>query len=211
MNKTTIETLIAETLKDNKKAYSELYVIYKKKISLFILNKYGYCNEREDDVSDILIKIFENLNKYDSEKGKFDTWVNMISKNYMIDKSKKKKPLYVSFTSSTFNSDDISNEDNEISNMFDMTEPESNDLSPYESLETTDALDFISKKIGIENFKILSMKYKDGYSYNEIAKKFKSNESKISNKINNSKTKIKGGYSYDEITKRFKSEVNNKR
>lgn len=193
MSKLTIEKLIVETLNGNNSAQTELYRLYKKKIDLFIVNKYGNGNDRADDVSEILIKIFENLNKYDSNKSKFDTWVYMIAKNYMIDKSRKMKPLYVSFTSNTFNSDDISDVTSGTYNCssLNLIEPVSYGLSPHDSLETSDSLNFISNKIGIENFSMLTMKYKDGYSYDEIAKEFKSDESKISNKVNYSKSKIK--------------------
>ena len=204
MSKITIGNLIVETLNGNNSAQSELYIIYKKKIGSFLLNKYGNRNDHADDVSDILIKIFENLKKFDETKSQFDTWVYMIAKNYMIDKSRKMKPLYVSFSSNTFNSDDIFgscissnvyNGTNTVYNAasFNMVEPASYLSSPHDTLETSDSLNFISNNIGIENFSMLMMKYNDGYSYDEIAQEFKSDESKISNKVNYSKSKIKKG------------------
>lgn len=205
MSKITIGKLIVETLNGNSSAESELYLIYRKKLDSFLLNKYGDRNDHSDDVSEILIKIFENLKKYDETKSKFDTWVFMIAKNYMIDKSRKMKPIYVSFSSNTFNCDDTisstysrNNQDNGTftttnKGTLNMLEPESYLSSPYEILETSDSLNYISTTIGIENFLMLTMKYNDGYSYNEIAQEFSSNESKISNKVNYSKSKIKKG------------------
>lgn len=200
MSKITIGKLIEETINGNSSAQSELYRIYKKKIDLFLLNKYGTRNDHADDVSEILIKVFENLKKYDDSKSKFDTWVYMIAKNYMIDKSRKKKPLYVSFTSNTLSSDELYNGGNTTTNIgftttctMDMIEPASYLSSPYDTLETNDSLDFISNKIGIENFSMLTMKFKDGYSYDEIAKEFNSDESKVSNRVNYNRNKIKKG------------------
>lgn len=194
MSKITIGKLIAETLNGSNSAQSELYRLYKKKIDLFLSNKYGNKDDHADDVSEILIKIFESLNKYDSEKSKFDTWVYMIAKNYMIDKSRKMKPLYVSFTSNTFNIDNMVNGTTTTNtSSLDMLEPPSYLSSPHDTLETNDSLDFISNKIGIDEFSMLSMKFKEGYSYDEIAKEFNSDESKISNKVNYTRSKIKKG------------------
>lgn len=204
MGKITVGKLIQGTLNGNKSAHAELYGIYKKKIDLFLINKYGSNIDHADDVSEILIKVFENLKKYDENKSKFDTWVYMIAKNYMIDKSRKKKPLYVSFTSNTFNTDDLNNSYTANSGTanfsltssnctLDMFEPASSYSSPHDTLETNDSLDFISNKIGIENFSMLTMKFKEGYSYDEIAKEFNSDESKISNKVNYTRSKIKKG------------------
>jgi RNA polymerase sigma factor (sigma-70 family) len=203
MAKLTIGKLIQETLKGNSSAQNELYILYKKKVEQFLMNRYNNNFDYHDDVAEILLKIFTNLKQFDSNKAKFDTWVNMIAKNYMIDKSRKKKPIYVSFTSNTFNSDDMNatyindasdtyyNTTNTFS--LDMLEPASLTNSPHDTLEINDSLDHISTTVGIENFSMLTMKYKDGYSYDEIAKEFNSDESKVSNKVNYSKSKIKKG------------------
>lgn len=201
----TIGKLIAETLSGNKLAEGELYVIYKKKINLLLINKYGNREDHSDDVSEILMKIFQNLNKFDDKKSKFDTWITMIAKNYMIDKSRKKKPTYVSFTSNTFNSDD-STYDSSINNSYNGTftnlntlnilEPACDTVSPHDVLEISDQLKHISNKIGMDNYLMLKMKYSDGYSYDEIAKEFQSDSGIISNKLNYIRKKIKNGEEY---------------
>lgn len=189
MGKITIENIINETIKGNVSAEKELYLTYKRKINHFLINKYGSENEYSDDVSEILIKIFTNLKKFDQTKSKFDTWVYNIAKNYMIDKSKKKKPQHVSFSSNTINSFDF--DDDSIK--YGIPEPASYLSSPHDILETSDSLNFISNQLGVENYSMLTMKYMDGYSYDEIALEFKSSESYISNRVNYSKTKIKKG------------------
>lgn len=210
--KNTIKELIAEILEGDFKAQFELFEIYQDKIDKYLSYKFKNNIDHHDDVSEISIKIFENLKNFDESKSNFDTWIHTIAKNYMIDKSRKKKPVYVSFTSNTFNTDDILSNtistnmmydggssnttfmtSGTINQSFDMLEPESYYLSPHNTLETKDSLDFISNKIGINEFSMLTMKYKEGYSYDEIAKEFNSDESKISNKVNYSKLKIKKG------------------
>ncbi|GAF95084.1 unnamed protein product, partial [marine sediment metagenome] len=176
-----IQKLIVETLNGDDRAYEKIYNIYKEKVSKFLYKKYSYNSEHDDDVSEILFKVFQKLKDYDSTKSKFDTWVIMIAKNYMIDKSRKHTPIYVSFTSNTFTADNIAFTTNSTPT-FNMVEPPSYLNSPHDTLETSDSLDFISNKISVNDFSMLTMN-SEGYSYNEIAKEFNSNESKISNKL----------------------------
>lgn len=179
-----IEELIEKTIKGNKRAESELYIIYRNKLKIFLINKYGYNDDHFDDVSEILMKILGRLKSYDPLKSKFDTWVYTIAKNYMIDKSKKVKPQHLSFTSNTTIFDG-SNE-----NYF---EPTSHNSTPLEILETNDFISHISKNITTNDYSMLTMKYVDGYSHSEIAKQFNSSENKICNRINYTKNKIKKG------------------
>lgn len=208
--KNIIKELIADTLQGNIKAQSELFELFRNRIDKYLSFKYKNNVDHSDDVSEISIKIYENLKNFDDSKSKFNTWIHTIANNYMIDKSRKKKPLYVNFSSNTFNLDDLNGNTttnviyngstnstfttaDSFSCTFDMLEPESYHQSPHNTLETNDSLDFISNKIGINEFSMLTMKYKEGYSYDEIAKEFNSDESKISNKVNYSKFKIKKG------------------
>ena len=154
------------------------------------MKKYSYNTDHDDDVSDIMFKVFQKLNDYDPAKSKFDTWVIMIGKNYMIDKSRKYTPLYVAFTSNTFTTDSIAYSSTPRMSSFNMIEPASLSSSPHDTLETSDSLDFISNKISVNDFSMLTMN-SEGYSYNEIAKEFGSDESKISNKLNYTRSKIK--------------------
>ena len=186
-----IQRLIVATLDGSNKAYEKIYNIYKEKVSKFLYKKYTYNSEHDDDVSEILFKVFQKLGDYDPTKSKFDTWVIMIAKNYMIDKSRKHTPVYVAFTSNTFTTDNIAYSSTPTTPMsFNMIEPASLSSSPHDTLETSDALDFISNKISVNDFSMLTMN-SEGYTYNEIAKEFNSNESKISNKLNYTRSKIK--------------------
>ena len=190
--KNTIKELILETLSGNTKAYEKIYNVYKEKISGYLFKKYSFNPEHEDDVSEIIYKVLDRLKEYDASKSKFDTWVIMIAKNYMIDKSRKHTPKYVSFTSNTFTTDSIGYNSNTgtVTSSCNMLEPASYLNSPHDTLETSDSLSFISNKISINDFSMLTMN-SEGYSYNEIAKEFNSNESKISNKLNYTRSKLK--------------------
>lgn len=193
------ENLIVEIQSGNKRAEEDLYLIYKNKINRLLRKKFPKNSEHEDDVSEILIKVFESIKIYDSSKSKFHSWVINIMKNYMIDKSRKKKPIYMNFTSYTSNSNslDYSNSDIQGSttlfscNGTSFTEPQSFLNSPLDDLEINDSLNFLSNKIGVQDFSMLSLKYKDGYDYKEIGEEYKLKDSQISNKINYSRSKLK--------------------
>ena len=105
--KNTTKELILRTLNGDNKAYEKIYNQYKEKISGYLFKKYPFNSEHEDDIAEILFKVFQKLKDFDSTKSKFDTWVIMIAKNYMIDKSRKHTPVYVSFTSNTFTTDNM--------------------------------------------------------------------------------------------------------
>lgn len=182
MEKKRIGNLIVETLNGNKISESKLYCEYRKKINLFLAKKYGYNIDHPDDVSEILIRIFNILNKYNQSKSTFDTWVYNIAKNYMIDKHRKCKPIYVTF---------VHGDNNKIRNNNDMYEPSSYLMTPYEDLEINDSINHLSNVLTKDEFSILRLKYCEGYSYSEIGKKFSCSESQISNKVSWIKKKIK--------------------
>lgn len=202
MNERDIEqSLIAEILCGNKKAEEQLYILYKPKLSRLLKKKFPNNNDHDDDVSEILIKIFENIKSYDSTKSKFHSWVINIMKNYMIDKSRKHKPLYVNFSSFNTNSDTLNYSSDSGASSITLTmsncssinfvEPQSFSNNPYEDLEINDSLNFISNSIGMSEFSMLSLKYKDGYDYKEIGSEFNMKDSQVSNKINYTRSKFK--------------------
>lgn len=200
MNERDIEQrLIAEILCGNKKAEEQLYLIYKPKLSRLLKKKFPYNNDHDDDVSEILIKIFESIKNYDSTKSKFSSWVSNITKNYMIDKSRKQKPVYVNFSSFNTNNDSLNYSSENTASMtltmsscssINFVEPQSFSNNPYEDLEINDSLNFISNRIGVSEFSMLSLKYKDGYDYKEIGSEFNMKDSQVSNRINYTRSKL---------------------
>ena len=163
---------IQNILGGNKKSEQYIYFKYKKEIKKIIINKYGKSFDTDDHVSDIIIKIFSNLDKFDNSKSNFNTWIFNIVKNHMntIHRDIKSKKIYVEEYYSNFST--------EYTNV----------CTTY---ETNNTLDYISRKISISDFEMLSMKYLDGYNYNEIGKEFNTSSTSACNKINYIKTKLK--------------------
>jgi RNA polymerase sigma factor (sigma-70 family) len=178
----------------DKKAERKLYEKYKEKIEKYLFIKYPNDIDKEDNVSEILIKIFENINKYDKKRAKFQTWVINIAKNYMIDKARKNKqnPVQANYTSMDGSLSLCSamgySTGTDITKSF---QPQSFTIQPDQELENKDALSFISNKIGLQDFHLLNMKYKEGYDYKEMESEMKVSSSTISNRINYVKSKLK--------------------
>jgi len=54
-------------------------------------NSFSRNVEAEDLLSEIMMKIFSNLNTFDSSKASFKTWISHIASNHIIDWGRKKK------------------------------------------------------------------------------------------------------------------------
>jgi len=181
-------SLIQDILNNNKKAEKKLYDKYRYIIGNYIRHKYPKNFEIDDDISEIIIKIFINLEKYNQSICSFKSWVFSISKNYMIDKWRSN----VEKLSSLNVTNNAIHDTNTMSCI--------NNSSPYSSytcsasvmkFETNSTMDFISTQISATDFSLLDMKYIQGYNYNEIGSELNQDSSVISNKVHYIKTKIK--------------------
>lgn len=183
----------------NKKFENLLYERYKIKLEEFLKYKYPFDQEHDDNVSEILIKIFENLEIYDVTKAQFNTWVQTIAQNYMIDKAKKygNQPIRITLDGASdtlcVNNTNFFADTSNLSvgsSSFTSYTPKSFN-QPDQDMENKDALDFISNKIGVEDFHLLTMKYGQGYDYNEMEKEMRVSSSTISNRVNYVKSRLR--------------------
>jgi RNA polymerase sigma-70 factor (ECF subfamily) len=70
--------------------YSKYYPLVKKTVS-------GYLEpneEIEDFITDVFVKTWNSLDKYDSEKAVFTTWISAIARNHCIDHIRDKRKKY---------------------------------------------------------------------------------------------------------------------
>ena len=162
--------LIKNILNGDLKSENLLYEKYKTIINDILIYKYGKYPYIEDDISEILNKIFAKLSYYDETKSQFKTWVFNIVKNYMIDKNRKKTNLgsICNITDCMINS-----------NVCDI------------NFELTNTLDYIKNQIPSCDYTFLDLKYNQGYSYCEIGCVYNMTSSTVSNKVNYIKRKIK--------------------
>ncbi len=180
-------------------AQEKLYNKYKKIVKNYLSCKYSSYYDLEDDVSEIMIKIFMNLKSFDETKSKFNSWVISIAKNYMIDKwrSNSCNATLVSGTGTyTITTDCLYNMSTNTSGFI----SGSNSISftnnccfttSSTAFETTNSINYLSTQLSPQDFTMLDMKYIQGYDYNEIGKEFNVTSSTISNRVNYIKTKLK--------------------
>jgi len=189
-------TLIQNTLNGSQKAQEILYNKYKKLVERFLKNKYSLCHDLDDDVSEIMIKVFMNINTFDETKSKFMSWVFSIAKNYMIDK-------WRSNTTTTVNIDGYNNSISNGNTLFTASTSHFTTTNNFNSLtfasantsnntfETNNSINYISAQLSPQDYTLLDMKYIQGYDYNEIGKEFNITSSTVSNRVNYIKTKLK--------------------
>lgn len=165
--------LINRVLNNDSTAEELLYERYKKIVFGFIKSKYGHYNDIDDDVSDIMIKVFSKLQTFDSNKSKFKSWVYSITQNHLIDKWRSNDKSSFNITASNFNYDT------------------NNTLINDNNYDNINMVNYLSTYLNNDDFTLLNMKYLEGYSYNEIGKVFNLTSTTVSNRVNYIKTKLK--------------------
>ena len=177
--------LIQCIFEDNKAAEVVLYERYEKIIGDYLRYKYPTTSDREDDISEILIKIFLNLKSYDSSKSKFKSWAISLANNHMVDRWRKASKYSVSSFSSYKNEAFALNE-TYSSSLHDIYS--STVSGDFENMNT---INYISNQMSPSDYMLLDMKYLQGYDYEEIGKEFNLSSTTISNKVNYLKGKLK--------------------
>jgi RNA polymerase sigma-70 factor (ECF subfamily) len=181
--------LIQEVLNKNAKAEEIFFTKYRKIIKDYLKHKFSKYNfDIEDSVSDILIKVYENLNKYDS-KFSFRTWVLAIAKNYMIDTWRSKAIVLTTYNSNFIDNDDDYYTTTSVNAEY--CENSNYTVSCDMDFENNSSLSYVSAQISPEEYALLTMKYVQGYDYCEIGSEFNASSNTISNRINYIKTKLK--------------------
>lgn len=192
--------LIQNILNGSPQAQEKLYNKYKKSVKNFLKGKYSLYYDLDDDVSEIMIKVFMNLNTFDSTKSKFRSWVFSIAKNYMIDKWRSKSCTATLSAGNPTYTSSVDCQGIAVNNSGFITASNVNNMafvsngtctSCNSEFENCSSINYISTQLSPTDFTLLDMKYVLGYNYNEIGKEFNLTSSTISNRINYIKTKLK--------------------
>ena len=84
------EEVLSLIEKKDGKAYTHLYNMYSKSLFAVISNLIKNREEAEDVLQDVFVKIWKNIDSYNSEKGRLYTWMLNITRNTTIDKMRSK-------------------------------------------------------------------------------------------------------------------------
>lgn len=189
--------LIQNILKGDSNSENELYEKYKQIVESFLLKKYSsYIDFLDDNVSEILTKVFFKLKSYDESKSKFKSWVLSIANNHMIDKWRTNSSSCYTVNSLDLNSVNTLDgnycytmtNSSGITNDMSFTSCDSSEIN---NIDNVDTVTYISNQLSCSDFTLLEMKYVHGYNYNEIGQEFNITSDTASNKVNYIKSKIK--------------------
>ena len=86
----TQEELLEQIYKKDDKAFTLLYDMYSKSLYGIIFNLLKDKEESEDVLQEVFVKIWKNIDSYNTSKGRFFTWILNIARNSSIDRLRSK-------------------------------------------------------------------------------------------------------------------------
>lgn len=143
---------------------ARMYENYFSKIYNFVFYRILNKEQTEDIVSDIFLKVAENVFRYDEKKANFNTWIFTIARNTLIDYYRSRR-IYIP----------IDNEENSIELSIDFEE-QCNLIEDENLKELYRALSMIDDRTRL----IIGLKYFEGLNNREISKQIGINESTVS-------------------------------
>ncbi|HET8752967.1 MAG TPA: sigma-70 family RNA polymerase sigma factor [Salinimicrobium sp.] len=85
------DQLIIQLQSGNEKSFERIYVLYSKSIYGIIYSIIRDEKISEEVLQDVFLKIWNNSSTYDSDKGRFFTWILNIARNASIDRIRSKE------------------------------------------------------------------------------------------------------------------------
>lgn len=82
--------LILELQNGNRKAFERIYELYSESVFGIIFSIVRDEKIAEEILQDVFLKIWENSSSYNSDKGRFFTWILNIARNASIDQIRSK-------------------------------------------------------------------------------------------------------------------------
>ena len=91
------QLLVKQSLEGNMDSFSEIILIYHYKLRAFMVKLGASVHDSEDLIQEVFIKVYKNLDKYDSQKN-FSTWIHTIAVNTWKNHIKKEQHAAVAIT-----------------------------------------------------------------------------------------------------------------
>lgn len=168
-------------VRENPEALSFIIDKYKSKLERYIDRRTNInSHDREDILQEIFIKIYRNINDYDNSLI-FSSWIYRIAHNYIIDWHRKnKKHISISL-------------DDDESRLIYILEDENSkvDNQVTHDKENIDLIKKEIKKLPNDYQEILTLKFFEDKSYEEISDILKISISSVGVKINRAKKLLK--------------------
>lgn len=204
--------LIQGVLNKDSDSQNKLYDKYTSYVRNFLRKNYTTYYDLDDDVSEILIKIFLGLHTFNKDKSSFTSWVCTIAKNHMIDKWRSNDISYVltNNISGNYITSSVSYKDDNLisfdgtSTIDDSTATITTNTSTYDDItyftsnnstscdyEMNNMALYVTSELSSDDCTFLHMKYVYGYNYCEIGDEFNISSTTASNRVNYIKNKLK--------------------
>ncbi len=122
----------------------KIYAEFSKKVKCYVSSHVENTHDREDVISEIFLKIYASLDRFDETKASMSTWIYTITKNTVIDYYRSKR------TFETLSENAAADDDGELD--FDL-----------------DALAEALSKLGKRERDLIILHYYSGYTLKSIA------------------------------------------
>lgn len=155
-----IKRRIAQVVKGDQEAYTDIVDFYKDKVYQICYRMLGNKHEAEDVAQEAFLRAYLNIHTFKQEL-KFSSWLYRIATNLCIDRMRKKKPDYYL--------------DSEVAGTDGLTlysQIPSNQRTPDQDVENIELADTIQKEISKlpEKYRsVIVLRYIDELSLNEIS------------------------------------------
>ena len=71
----------------------QIYMEYRDKVARYVAGKVSDIQEREDLVSSVFLKVFQNLDTFDRERASLSTWIYTITHNTVLNHYRGMRPV----------------------------------------------------------------------------------------------------------------------
>lgn len=149
LNTLDIDTLVARLKNGDESAFSEMYDRYCGALNGVIVRIVRDGEASQDVLQDSFIKVWKNIQSYDSSKGSFFTWMLNIARNTSIDALRKLKREGKSENQNWENSVDV--------------------IGTVQQNVNTIGLSKLVEQLPVEQRMMIEYQYFNGYTQQEVA------------------------------------------
>jgi RNA polymerase sigma-70 factor (family 1) len=149
-------SLLAEIAQQQKLAFSQFYDRYARIVYAIAYRSLGSVEESEEVVLDVFTQVWRTAERYDSRKGRADTWLFMIARSRIVDRLRNRQRIAKVETASA---------QAEIQSVRASVDPVEEVLIAERRMQVLTALDYLPA----EQRRVIELAYYKGLSHREIA------------------------------------------
>ncbi len=94
----TADAELAQAARYDPRAFEQLYLRYADRLFRYVVGQTGSASLAEDVVGDTMIAAFENLERFDPERGSFGAWLFTIARHRTADEQRRLSRIWRAFS-----------------------------------------------------------------------------------------------------------------